>query len=70
MQVEYCGTIYQVFLVDDGTLDTVISINGHEVRYDQEYASSFRDRHGTMKKSGLKKLALEALEEDYYNIFE
>ena len=32
-------------LVDDGSLDTVIDVDGTWVRYDQEWASHWRDYH-------------------------
>jgi hypothetical protein len=37
---------YNVFLLDNGTLETVISVDGYEVTFSQEYASDFRDAEG------------------------
>jgi hypothetical protein len=53
---------FDVELVDDGTLDTVISINGREFRFDQEFTGMWRDREeGTLSDESLKELALDAL---------
>lgn len=39
MKYQYGSDVYDVRLVDDGTLDTVLLINGlHEVRFDTDYA--------------------------------
>jgi hypothetical protein len=62
IKLEYDGKSYEVGLVDDGTLDTVISINGKEHRFDQEYAASFRDEKGELSAEGLEQLAKEAIE--------
>jgi len=60
---------FDVYLVDDGTIDTVIDVNGKEFRFDSEFASFWRDEDGTLSEEGLKELALDALsnmeEEDY-----
>ena len=55
---------YEVYLCDDGTLDTVISVDDIEHRFDCEYASQFRFDSGEMSEEGLKQLALEAIEDD------
>lgn len=34
---------YQVQLVDDGTMDTVISVDGEWLRYSQDFAMEYRD---------------------------
>ena len=31
----------EIYIVDDGTLDTVVSVNGELVRFDSEYRFSF-----------------------------
>jgi len=60
--VNYGGKDYEVSLVDDGTLDTVIDINGHEQRFDWEFASYWRDEEtGELSDEGLEELALDAL---------
>jgi len=38
MRVKYDEKDYDVQLLDDGTLDTVLSVNGKEYRFDSEYA--------------------------------
>ncbi len=52
---------FDVNLIDDGTLDTVIDINGKEFRFDQEFAEMWWDEDGTLSEEGLKELALDAL---------
>lgn len=60
--VEFDGEKFDVYLEDDGTMDTVISINGKEFRFDAEFASMFRDPDtGAMTEEGLEELALDAL---------
>lgn len=63
MQFIYVGQMQEVHLVDDGTLDTVLELNGREVRYDQEYAALFREKDGTLSNDGMRRLAVEALDE-------
>lgn len=43
MKIQKGSKIYTVYLVDDGTLDTVFTVNGYEIRYDSEYV---RDEKG------------------------
>lgn len=62
---------FEVEHIDDGTLGTVIAINGQEYRFDQDFASMWRDEAtGELSKDGLTELALDALsnmEEEEYN---
>ena len=53
--------IYEVFLIDDGTLDTIISINDKEFRFSSEYAEIYRDKEGYMTEEGLRELAEETI---------
>jgi hypothetical protein len=63
------GNTFDVHLVDDGTMDTVIDVSGREFRFDAEFASYWRDEEGALSEEGLKELALDALanieEEEY-----
>jgi|TARA_R100000093_G_scaffold67612_1_gene39047 major membrane immunogen (membrane-anchored lipoprotein) len=52
---------YEVYLIDDGSLDTVIEINGKNYRFDSEYVSIYRDKNGVMTEKGLKELAEETI---------
>tara|TARA_R110002020_G_C15836421_1_gene734731 strand:+ start:208 stop:441 length:234 start_codon:yes stop_codon:yes gene_type:complete len=52
---------YEVYLIDDGTLDTVIEINGKEFRFDSEYANIYRNEKGEMTEESLKELAEETI---------
>ena len=61
MRIRYGGKLHDVYLSDDGTLDTVIEVDGTEHRFDGEYAAEYRDRDGAMTIKGLRSLALEVL---------
>jgi hypothetical protein len=37
------GRVFECFLEDDGTLDTVVSVNNHIVRFDADYVARTRD---------------------------
>ena len=52
---------HECYLGDDGTLDTIIVVNGREFRFDTEYASHYRMKSGEMTTKGLKELALECI---------
>ena len=64
MQVNVDSTKYEVYLLDDGTMDTVIEIDGIEHRFDSEYASFYRAKMGEMTIDGLEMLAKECIDED------
>jgi hypothetical protein len=58
---------YDVYLGDDGSLDTIVSVEGHDIRFDSEYASQFRNKKGEMTKAGWKRLkqaAIDAYEDE------
>ncbi len=55
-----CGRLHDVYLCDDGTMDTVIEVDGHEVRFDD--CSEHRDADGAMTRRGLRALAIDACE--------
>ena len=64
------GNEFEVALVDDGTEDTVIDVNGREFRFSNDFAGLWRDEAGNLSDEGLKELALDALanlEDDIYN---
>jgi hypothetical protein len=56
------GKKLNVYLEDDGTLDTVVSVNGQTFRFDTEYATQFRNKKGEITKSGWKNLKKEAID--------
>lgn len=79
MRIKSDGRLFDIWLCDDGTMDTVISIQpvapkkkyanapndteywpAEEVRFDGEFASSFRDKDGAMTDKGLRELGREA----------
>jgi hypothetical protein len=60
---------FDVYLSDDGTLDTVIEVYNssqlegkREIRFSQEYAADFRDNTGAMTNDGFNELVNEAVE--------
>lgn len=73
MKIKGSDCMYEVYLVDDGTMDTVLSVSPNnddlfarygkrEIRFDCEYASEFRDDTGAMTDDGFEILAKEAVE--------
>ena len=52
---------HEVFLEDDGTLDTVISVDGREVRY----AEAKRHKDGSVRASWLRQAAVEACDDGF-----
>lgn len=55
------GRKHSVFLMDDGTLDTVIKVDGKAFRYDADFASHYRKSNGEMTREGLRALANDAI---------
>jgi hypothetical protein len=55
---------HECWLVDDGSLDTVISIDNKEFRFSQERAASCRDENGSMTDSGFEELCMEIIKGD------
>jgi hypothetical protein len=62
MKLNHEGKEYSVYLLDDGTMDTVIQVNGKEARFDGEYTAQYRDKDGAMTEQGLITLAKEAID--------
>ena len=65
MRIRYEGRMWDVYLLDDGTLDTVIKVRRirdnmtFESRFDGEYASQYRHKDGSMSTPGLIALGKE-----------
>ena len=57
---------YDVKLIDDGSLDTVVEVNGKQIRYDTEFGSQFRNK----KTGGITKKGWEELKEQAIKDFE
>ena len=68
MNVTIEKTQFECYLIDDGTLDTVIEIDGTEHRFDGEFANQYRDKNGTMMEEGFIELVKSAIED--YIFFE
>jgi len=64
MKIMVDGQDYEVQLLDDGTLDTVIEVDGIEHRFSGEFAAHWRDETGALSEEGLKELAANAIEDD------
>ena len=68
MVIQTQGKRYQVYLGDDGTMDTVVTVSDHyghstEVRFSGDDNGTYRWRHdGSMTIKGLRALGLEAIE--------
>ena len=58
--------INSVSLGDDGSLDTIVYVNGKEMRYETEFASQFRNKKGEITNKGWKELKKQAID-DYKN---
>lgn len=55
---------HEVRLCDDGTLDTVVSVDGQETRFNQEYTAEMRNpKTGELPLKSLIELAEEVLED-------
>ena len=69
MRIRHDGQMWDVFLCDDGTMDTVIEVydpkrdRSIESRFDCEWASYCRDRDGVMTRSGLRELAVDVIDD-------
>ena len=70
MTIRHGHKAWEVWLLDNGTLDTLIRIIDitnqiHvEVSFDQEFASAYRNKWtGEITRPGLRSLAVNALEE-------
>ena len=63
MTIRHSGREHEVYLGDNGTLDTLITVDGIEHTFDGEYASQYRDSDGAMTEDGLRTLAIECIEE-------
>lgn len=59
MKVTHGDHEHEVYLSDDGTLATVIEVDGVEVRYSE----ADRDTHGTVKRQWLCDAAREACDD-------
>jgi hypothetical protein len=55
---------HDVFLADNGTLDTVITVDGHEIVYDCDFSGQYRDIHGDFTRKEFRALG-EIAVDDY-----
>ena len=61
MDVRVDGEVYECYLGDDGTLDTVIIVNNQEYRFGD--TSHCRDNDGAMTDEGFRELCCECIED-------
>lgn len=62
MNITHGGKQYQVTVVDDGTLDTVISVDGTPHRFDAAHVQRYRDEHGFLSELGIQELTIECID--------
>ena len=55
---------HECSLLDDGSLDTVIEIDGIEHRYNGEFVFHYRNDDGSLKDEGFKELCKMAIDDD------
>lgn len=67
MRIKVDGKMWEVYLSDDGTMDTVVQVRpvtGHlvaqEIRFND--TSEYRDENGDFSDESFRELALEAIE--------
>lgn len=59
MKVQHGDHEHDVYLGDDGSMDTVITVDGIEVRYSE----ADRDASGSVRKDWLRSAAIEACDD-------
>lgn len=62
MNILYEGKPHRVVLIDDGTLDTVIEVDGIQHRYDSAYVQRYRNENGMLTELGIKELGIQCIE--------
>ena len=63
MDITVEGRTFSCRLVDDGTLDTVVSVNGREYRFDSEGVARTLD--GTIPARELRRLFEEVIDDNW-----
>ena len=61
---------HEVFPVDEGTMDTVLTVDGCRHSYDQEFAAIYRAKNGVLTDQGFRDLAANAVDDHGYCIEE
>ncbi len=56
MELHMDGCTHVVCLSDDGTLDTCVDLDGHAVRFNQDYAAEYREPDGVLTDEGLERM--------------
>jgi len=76
MNIKFADREWEVFLVNDGTMDTLIILKANgvskEYRFDSEFAFMFRKIDGSITSKGLKEIAestIEEMDNEDYNKF-
>jgi len=62
MNIVHQGRPHRVVLIDDGTLDTVLEVDGIQHRYDSVFVQQYRDFDGSLTEVGIKELAIQCIE--------
>ena len=58
MQLDYDDRNYEIELADDGSLDTLISVDSILYRIDQFHAADYRDKDGFMSEDNLRLMVM------------
>jgi len=70
MKIHYNGVDYNCGLGDDGSLDTIVLVNGIEYRFDSDAAADYRTGDGEFTPAAFKRFCLEVVlpsaEDDFH----
>ena len=64
MRVKHDDHYHEITLLDSGTLDTEVEVDGIAMAYSQEYAEPYRTTDGRMTAAGLRRMACDACDDD------
>ena len=59
---DYDGKVYDCNLLDTGTLDTIVEVNGKAIVYSADYVAHWRDEDGSFNNGNLIELFNDAIE--------
>lgn len=62
VEFEHLGITHKAMLIDDGTMDTVIEVDGSQHKFSAEYAARFRTFDGRINDLSVKELAMEVID--------
>ncbi len=62
------GADHDVHLIDDGTMDTVIMVDGRQHSFSSESVAALRDRRGSLSEDGMVELAEMTIENEPWDM--